>query len=90
MATSPLTAFWIVPQREGVSHHGFGVTAFSLHDALRIIDELGYGGELPADTSRLIIRENIQLSDLDPNHVIPNIGPIGIRGMWYPLQQIGI
>ena len=28
--------------------------------------------------------ENIQFKDLDQNHVVPNMGPITERGIWYP------
>ena len=89
METSPLIPFWILPKREGFPHHGFGVTAFSLHDAVRIINELGYAREVPEDPGELTITENVRVSDLDQNHIVPNIGPIAVRGMWYPLQQVG-
>jgi hypothetical protein len=27
---------------------------------------------------------DIDLRTLDPEHVLPNIGPVVVRGVWYP------
>ena len=89
MAWSPLTAFWIVPP----SQHGplgLGVTALSLDDALFIVRALGYGDYLPDDLSTLKIREGVTVADLDQPHVVANMGPIVIRGMWYPFVLVGV
>jgi hypothetical protein len=86
MSQSTLTPFWIVPP----SKHGplgFGVTAFSLADALRIIEDAGY--ELPKDRSALRVTEGIRVDDLDESHVVRNMGPIVVRGIWYPFTRIG-
>jgi len=86
MGDSSLTPFWIVPPRKHAPL-GFGVTAFSLEDAFRIIEEAGY--ELPEDRSTLHVTEDVKVSDLDQSHVIPNSGPIVVRGMWYPFTKVG-
>jgi hypothetical protein len=89
MAESLLTAFWIVPP----SPHGplgFGVTAWSLDDALQIIRGLGYGPYVSDDPSKLIIREGVTVADLDQRHVVANMGPIVVRGMWYPFVAVGL
>jgi hypothetical protein len=89
MRQSLLTAFWIVPP----SPHGplgFGVTAWSLDDALRIIRALGYGRYLPDGLSALVIREGVTVADLDQPHVVANMGPIVVRGMWYPFVAVGV
>ena len=87
MSNSPLTPFWIVPpSKQGP--FGFGVTAFSFADALRIIEEAGY--DLPDDRSTLRINAGIRTADLDQYHVVPNMGPIVVRGLWYPFTRVGV
>jgi hypothetical protein len=84
-----LTAFWIVPP----SQHGplgFGVTARSLDDALRIIRALGYGEYLPDDPGALRVRAGVTVAELDQPHVVANMGPIVVRGMWYPFVALGV
>jgi hypothetical protein len=87
--TSVLTAFWVKPP----SPHGplgFGVTALSLNDAIFIIRALGYGDYLPVDLSLLKIREGVTVAELDQPHVVANMGPIAVRGMWYPFVAVGV
>jgi hypothetical protein len=86
LAKSLLTAFWIVPPfpRRPL---GFGVTAFSLKDALQIIQDEGF--ELPDDLSTLEIRENIKYDELESSYVQKHMGPIVVRGMWYPFHGVG-
>jgi hypothetical protein len=89
MAQSLLTAFWIVPP----SRHGplgFGVTGWSLEDALRIIRVLGYERYLPEDLSTLAVREGVTVAELDHSYVVGHMGPFVVRGMWYPFVAIGI
>jgi len=72
-----LTPYWI----ELDSYFkNIGVTAYSLDDAKRLIQEKAFPKEqLP----RIIkITENIQFKDLDQNHIVPNMGPITERGVW--------
>lgn len=84
-----LTAYWIVPpERRGP--HGFGVTAYSLDDALNIIRSLGYADYLPQDLSSLKITEGVRYADLEANHVRANMGPIVVRGLWYPFVRLGL
>jgi len=74
-----LTAYWF----ELDSYFKqIGVTAYSIEDAKKLINDSAFTKqELP----RIIkITENIQFKDLDQNHVVPNIGPIAERGVWYP------
>jgi hypothetical protein len=84
-----LTAYWIVPP----SLHGprgFGVTAWSFDDAVQIIRALGYGGYLPDDLNTLTVKKGITVAKLDQPHVVANIGPIVVMGMWYPFVAIGV
>ena len=86
MARTKLIPFWIIPP-DTPGPVGFGATGYSLDDALRIIRDLGY--DLPMDVRLLRITEGVTVAELDQNHVVPNMGPIVVRGMWYPLLRIG-
>lgn len=83
----PLAAFWIVPP-EPQGPLGYGVTAFSLADALAIL--CGFGYPLPDDLSALRITEGVRVADLDQSHIVPNMGPIVVRGLWYPFFRVGV
>ena len=82
-----LTSFWITTTNQW-GPLGFGVTAYSLEDALRII--CGWGFDLPEDQSLLTIREGITVADLDNQHVVANMGSIVNRGLWYPFAGLGV
>jgi hypothetical protein len=89
MANPGLTPFWIAPpSRNGPL--GFGVTAWSLADALRIIGALGYGDYLPDDLGALRVTKGVNVASLDQAHVVANMGPIVVRGMWYPFIVVGV
>lgn len=84
-----LTAFWIVsPSSPGLL--GFGVTSRSQDDALRIICALGYGSHLPDDLNDLRVTEGVKVAELDQPHVVAKMGPIDVRGMWYPFVAVGV
>jgi hypothetical protein len=82
-----LRSFWIVP-RGAVQTRGFGVTAFSEDDALRLLRDAGH--ELPQDTDSLQITAGIRPVDLDAKHITPNCGPAVVRGVWYPFTRVGV
>jgi hypothetical protein len=88
MKGSWLTSYWIVTP-EPHAPLGFGVTAFSLDDALRTICSEGYEQYLPADRSLLRVTENVTINDLDQKNVVPRMGPMVMRGIWYPCLNIG-
>lgn len=72
-----LKVFWFHTAR-GL---GYGVTAFSREDAEELLRRFGYprGGEIVTR-----VMEDITHAELDPHHVIPNAGPMVIRGVWFP------
>lgn len=84
-----LTAYWI---RSPLPHAplGFGVTARSLDDALSIILHLGYERYLPSKLSQLEVLEDVAVADLKHAYVLKQMGPIVVRGMWYPFCRIGV
>ena len=61
---------------------GIGVTAFSEAEGRSLANETrakyGYKGVV----GPVII--DVDVSTLDANHVLPDIGPPVIRGVWYP------
>src|SRR5262249_36504203 len=69
---------------------GFGVTAWSLEDALGIVRALDYGRYLPDDLAGVQITEGVTVADLAQPHVVANKGPIAVRGMWYPFVAVGV
>lgn len=86
MEDKALKSYWIVPPSEH-GPLGFGVTAFDLDDALQIISRFGY--QLSQDAGALKVIENVRPTNLD-RHVVMNMGPIIVRGMWYPLTKVGL
>ena len=88
MAVAGLTAFWV---RSPLPHAplGFGVTAWSLDDALGIIRALDYARFLPDDLAGVRVAEGVTVAELDQPHVVANMGPITVRGMWYPFVAVG-
>lgn len=64
---------------------GCGVTAVSRDDAERLIRE-GFGCDLPP--VRRVIKD-VDVTTLDEGHVLPNIGDVSVRGVWYPARVPG-
>ncbi|ALN58808.1 hypothetical protein GLE_3463 [Lysobacter enzymogenes] len=61
---------------------GCGITARSQDDALRVLHE-----RVP-ETRGVAIRRivaGVKIDDLDPGHVLPNLGNYAVRGCWFPL-----
>ena len=84
---SDLIAYWITFPNDSHFPVGFGVTAWSIEDAYRLLEERGFYFHQQA--SRVAIRENITVDDIDYSHVAVNAGPIIVRGVWYPCFNIG-
>jgi hypothetical protein len=83
-----LKPFWI-PLTNPYGPLGIGVTAWSFSDALRIVRALGYDRYLPDDLESLRVVEGVTVGELH-HHVAQNMGPIVVRGMWYPFIMIGV
>ena len=61
---------------------GCGITAASYEDALDLLRTRVFAGQtLPVISSCV---EDIDVSTLDPRHVLPNIGVVPHRGVWFP------
>ena len=76
-----LKPFWFHTDR-GL---GFGVTAESRQAAEKLLRDYRY----PEGNLQIVgVTENIRFEDLDQNHVVPNAGPMVVRGIWYPRHNI--
>ena len=62
---------------------GCGVTAQDLDDAVGLIAEAI--GAAPPDPVR--VSADIDVSTLDPGHVLPNMYPPDERGVWFPMLR---
>jgi hypothetical protein len=60
---------------------GCGVTAFDLSDAQRILSKCVFGGDVPPAHA---VIEDVDVSTLDPGHVLPNMVSPNSRGVWFP------
>lgn len=81
--------FWIEFEPPlGVHNHpattlaGCGVTALSVEDALSLLKEHLFPYGLPK-IGKLV--EDVDISTIDHHHVVPNMGNVLVRGIWYPL-----
>ena len=90
MYDSPaLETFWIsFPQDQNLAF-GIGVTAYSEEDALALIKKQGVDKWF-LDAREIKIAHGVRIEDLDQRNVVPNIGPLQLRGVWYPCMNIGI
>jgi hypothetical protein len=92
VAVKILTRYWIEFENvdlnvsEYSSHAGLGwgvgVTAHNWDDALSLLQDLLFRGDPIPNITHVI--ENIDVSNLDDGHILPNIGPPTFRGIWYP------
>ena len=73
-----LTRFWFEFEGKGL---GYGVTAYNREDALAILRRDVFGCELPPLRSEAA---DVDVSQLDEGHVLPNIWPPNWRGVWFP------
>ncbi|HLG41148.1 MAG TPA: hypothetical protein VI461_15810 [Chitinophagaceae bacterium] len=60
----------------------FGVTAYSLNDALSILQEKVYRKKKGPSFGTASV--DVCFEDLDPVNVAPYIGDMTIRGIWFP------
>ena len=80
MSHSLLHRYWF--DTKGKGHLGFGVTAYSVEDAKVLVDEAAKRLGLSAQVNEVV--EDVDVRDLDQNHVVPNMGPPNFRGVWFP------
>nr|CAS02859.1 putative integron gene cassette protein [uncultured bacterium] len=60
---------------------GYGVTAESEEAALALLQDFGY----PLSAQQILrIVKDVLPKDLDQLHVVPNLGLLPVRGVWFP------
>ena len=64
---------------------GFGVTAASSAEAEQLLRQFGYP---PKDVQFTNVVQHVTFAELDQKHVVPNAGPMVIRGIWYPRHNL--
>lgn len=77
--------FWIELEDEGRPDFlklGCGITAFDLNDAMKILEDKVFEGAVIPAVRRII--EDIDVSELDQKHVVPNMEAPMRRGVWFP------
>jgi hypothetical protein len=62
---------------------GCGVTAYDYADALKILQAKVFDENLMPTIASFA--EDVDMQTLDRNHVLPNIGAVTDRGVWFPL-----
>jgi hypothetical protein len=72
---------------EGSRRHWYGVSAYSLEDAIALLHASGYA--LDPHDSAVSVRENVVLDDYERRHMEPSMGPMQFRGVWYPRHNLG-
>jgi hypothetical protein len=61
---------------------GCGITAINYSDAISLLEQIVFkGAEFPP--IREVI-EDVNIDTLDSGHVLPNMNPPNIRGIWFP------
>ncbi len=62
---------------------GCGVSAFHDEDAMHLLKTIVFSSASLPEIKK--ITENIVFSTLDKGHVLPNMGDVTVRGVWFPL-----
>ena len=61
---------------------GSGVTAYDYDDAIALLKERVFTKETMPKITDFI--QDVDVSTLDANHVLPNLGLVIERGIWFP------
>lgn len=64
---------------------GYGVTAMSAEDARDLLAAYGYPG---VDVRITGVIADVAVDSLDAAHVLPNAGPMVVRGVWFPRHNV--
>jgi len=77
-----LTAFWF-PLNSSL---GIGVTAYSKEQAYEMAKECQVNYFSDQELEKPIV--GVTVSELDQGHIVPNMGPINLLGVWYPKENL--
>jgi hypothetical protein len=73
-----LRRFWFPVE----GHLGIGVSAPTLDEATALAEQFRRANW--ASASLGIPINDVDIRELDQKHVIPNIGPVAVPGLWFP------
>ena len=82
-----LTAFWVTFPRDPGFPVGLGVTGWSEADVFRLLDERGY--DFHRRATHVEFRVVTTVDEVGFDHVAGGSGPIVVRGIWYPVANVG-
>jgi len=77
-----LRRFWFVLS----DGRGIGVTAASELEARGLVEPVRTHFFTEASVVQIV--PDIEVASLDQDHVIPNMGPVAVRGVWYPRLNV--
>ncbi len=78
--TFPRSSFKELPQGIRI---GCGITAYNQEDAINILQTSVFKSpEMPEFET---ITQDVDISTLDGSHILPNMGDVTLRGIWFPL-----
>ena len=81
----PIRRYWFkfrTPRFPAAFNFGCGVSAYNYDDAVNLLRELVFGGQEP---DILVCDADVDVSKLDRKRVLPNMGSVLVRGIWFPL-----
>jgi hypothetical protein len=87
-STTLLDTFWFTFPQDLHMPFGIGVTAYSEADAYELMHERGVSDWF-ANAKEIVVQKNVRIQDLSQSNIVPNIGPMQLRGVWYPCMNIG-
>lgn len=76
-----LRSFWFTTS----SGLGYGATGYDQADAEALLQTLGYPAKGVVVTG---VTPDVKHADLEQNQVVPNIGPMLVRGVWFPRHNV--
>ena len=80
-----MKVYWLVLRDDRCAGLGFGITARDWEDAVSLLKaaKVSLGG--PADEVMIESWKEVRnVSELEQDHVVPNMGMMLRRGVWYP------
>ncbi len=84
-----LTRYWfIIYPQDRYGPRNIGVTAYSKDEARSLImgslGRVSFMEQIGSLNENAEVIENIDIQILDQNHVIPNMGVVTFKGIWFP------
>jgi hypothetical protein len=79
-----MNVYWL--KLRGSNCLGYGITAADRNDAIALLARVDSTGlKEPVDATMIDSwREITDINELDQNHVVPNMGNLLRRGIWFP------